>query len=320
MKKFLRTLILFVVIVGVITTAVNAVYIMQENKKYTMADIKRNPDSVIDNVPSGITVCNFGSSHGMYAFNYENCDGYIGYNFGQPSQSISYDYRILRNYIDNIDEGAIVFITVSHFSLFGPAETSYDNFTALNKRYYKFLPSELIKEYDAKTAFFVKYAPALAAEDISSLFDVLSGVDKTDAWAITADADKMPEFAHRRYLTFVESKCDDKGDRLYNEEEIQAIYDMIALCKEHGLIPVLVTTPYLSEYNNEVAENDPTFYEDFYGVIGEITSATGIMYFDYSKDERFSDDYSLFCDVDHLNREGARMFTELIMQEILNIN
>lgn len=320
MKKFLKTILLFVLVVEVITAAVNGVYIYRLNQNPGTMSNQRNDNSAIKSVPEHIQVCNLGSSHGLYGFNYADIsDKCVCFNFSQPSQMLSYDFRILQNYIDNFDDGAIVFIPISHFSLFGKAETAYDNFSALNKRYYKFLPDELIKEYDEKTDFFVNYAPALAAEDLMSMMETLMGKSQESVWDNTCSEEYACEHAVKRYKTFVESKLDANGERWYNTEEIDALYAIINLCKEHSITPVLVTTPYLSEYNKAVAENDPEFYEDFYGLIDEVVEKTGVQYFDYSDDERFTNDYSLFYNTDHLNRAGARQFTNILMNDVISL-
>ena len=92
---------------------------------------------------------------------------------------------------------------------------------------------------------------------------------------------------------------------------------MIQLCRDKDIEPILVTTPYLAEYPNAAKENDPSFFNDFYGVIAEIQANTGVRYYDYSSDERFSSRYDLFINTDHLNREGARQFTNILMEEVL---
>lgn len=316
MKKFLLILFVFVLIVGLITSAINGLYLYNDRKTPDTMSSDRNNDAQIKNVPSGIQLCNFGSSHGMYGFDYENVeDRFICYNFGQTSQFISYDYRILQNYIDNFDKGAVVFITISHFSLFGPPDITYENFASLNKRYYKFLDDDLIKEYDAKTDFFVSYAPSLVSDDIVSLFKGLLGIRDSSVWNEMTDAQAAAEHAYSRYSVFIKEKMDENGERLYNEEEIAALYNMIALCQDRGLVPILVTTPYLSEYNDSVRENDPEFYDDFYSLIGKVVSDTGVRYFDYSCDPCFIDDYSLFYNTDHLNRNGAQKFTGILIEE-----
>ncbi len=41
-------------------------------------------------------------------------------------------------------------------------------------------------------------------------------------------------------------------------------------------------------------------------------------YYDFSKDERFIDDYTLFYNGDHMNSKGARLFTNLFYEEVLS--
>ena len=72
-------------------------------------------------------------------------------------------------------------------------------------------------------------------------------------------------------------------------------------------------TPF-SSYYNALVEN--SFLYDFYDTIDRIVSDTGVSYYDYSHDERFSDNLIYFSDPDHLNEEGARYFMEILEEEI----
>lgn len=94
---------------------------------------------------------------------------------------------------------------------------------------------------------------------------------------------------------------------------------MIEYAKNRGMIPVLITTPYLNEYEKVIEELGPAFFDDFYGVINKITSSTGVQYFDYLQDNRFSSDYSLFFNTDHLNKKGAGKFTDIVMNEVVAV-
>lgn len=319
MKRFLTVLILFVLILALFTFAVNALYLYQQNQVADTMSPMRNSDAVIRNVPEGIEVACFGSSHALLGIDFEDYEqDYVCFNFGQASQFLSYDERLLQHYLDHFEPGATVLITISHFSLFGKPDTEYDNFAALNKRYYKLLPDELIKQYDAKTDFYVTKFPALAAEDALSLLSMLIGRNHPNTeWENSTNPEQAAENAENRYKTFVESKRAADGSRLYNQEEIDALYHMIALCQENGLRPVLITTPYLSEYMDQIRENDLAFLDDFYGIIDQIREKTGVPYFDYSTDDRFVSNYEFFHDADHLNRSGARYFTEILFQEIV---
>lgn len=319
MKRFLTVLIAFVLSLGAITFAVNALYLYQQNQVADTMSPMRSSDAVIRNVPNGIEVACFGSSHALLGIDFEDFEqDYVCFNFGQASQFLSYDDRLLQHYLDHFRPGATVLITISHFSLFGKPDTEYDNFAALNKRYYKVLPDELIKQYDAKTDFYVTKFPALASEDVIGLFSMLLGNNQPNhEWEDSTTPEQAQENGENRYTVFVENKRNADGSRLYNQEEIDALYHMIALCQKHNLRPVLITTPYLKEYMDQIRENDPTFLDDFYGLIEEITERTGAPFFDFSSDGRFESNYELFHDVDHLNRKGARLFTTVLFTETI---
>lgn len=92
------------------------------------------------------------------------------------------------------------------------------------------------------------------------------------------------------------------------------------LVKSIGAEPVLVTTPLLKEYNDAVDKNVPGVYDDFYGRIDSVVSATGVRYFDYSHDERFSNRHDFFMDADHMNKRGAILFTATLVDDALDLD
>ena len=205
-----------------------------------------------ENVPYDIEICNFGSSHGSNDYFYDKFQTkYTCFNFALPSQSLDYDYRIFEHYKEHISENAIIFITISYMSLYGIDESLYDDFRSKNKRYYHFLPKELIKEYELKTDVFETCLPALVQYD--KLLPVLVGKqdDSTEDWTRTADQIDMNEYvseAYKRHL--VRNKMDEYGNRIINKEYVNSLIDMIDMCREINARPILVTTPYLSEYTN----------------------------------------------------------------------
>ena len=109
---------------------------------------------------------------------------------------------------------------------------------------------------------------------------------------------------------------DDDGKRYVNQEEYDSLVMLINGCREIGADPVLITTPFLREYTDQI-KTDKTFYDDFYGVINDIVSTTHIQYYDFAFDERFVDHYDLFMNSDHLNEEGARVFVDILMEEVV---
>ena len=100
MKKFIAKVLLLFFLVFANVALINFIY------------INRTKNSDIDNIkkfftmPDQIQICNLGSSHGEYGYNYCDWDKkYKCFNFGLSSQSLSYDYRLLKYYGDRINKG-----------------------------------------------------------------------------------------------------------------------------------------------------------------------------------------------------------------------
>lgn len=320
MKKFLIRIAAYVSIIAAIIIALNVCYLCVVPEYSTM------------NVPENIQICNFGSSHGQRAFNYEDFKGkYVCSNFGLTSQSLLYDYRILQHYKDKLQPGAKVFIVISYFSFFGIPEAEGNDLAYKNGRYYKFLPREEILQYDWKTDIYINYLPCLSTNRLLDLVNHIFGVNidtnmiiedfnlYDQNWNRVTDARGVAIDAPKAYGRHIERRFDDKGRRLRRQESFDAIYGMIALCRQLGAVPVLVTVPYIREYTDIIRKKDPQFFPDFYAVIEEIRQNTGIEYYDYARDERFCGDYSLFLNSDHMNREGARRFTNALLHEVFGI-
>lgn len=307
MKQFLKTILLYAVVVATITVSVNAVYIQKKSD-----DTQKFKD-----VPYGIQISNFGSSHGRDGFNYSDVDNAVCFNFALSSQTPSYDLRIMKHYISRLESGGVVFLPVSYFSFFGPDEVEQDNFLSKNKRYYSFLPKGLIKEYDPTTMFFERYFPALATNGTGLFGILLLPSSEKSSWDSETNPTDAPSHALGRYQSHVVDRLDKAGNRIYNQNEISAFYEMIQLCKDNNIEPILITVPYLSEYQNTLQQNDPALFDNFHELVSEIQASTGVRYYDYSADERFSSRYDLFINTDHLNREGARQFTNILIEETL---
>lgn len=320
MKKILIIITSYILILCTITFVINKIYIFEDNKNNcgTMQDIK-NDRAVIKDVPVDISICNLGSSHGFYGFDYDELEEkQVCFNFALPSQRLSYDYRILENYQEHLSKGATVFIVVSYFSLFGQSETEEEQFEAKNRRYYKFLSNSFIKEYDPRINFYIKYVPAILESDMVRMARILIGSNiGGDIWNASTDKRSVEQHVHSRYMSHIKERLDREGNRLYNQEEITALYDIIDFCQTQNITPILITTPYLAEYYLEIEENDETFFNDFYCILNQVIDDTGVQYYDYSRDTRFNNDYSLFINTDHLNRSGAKKFTSVLQKEVL---
>ena len=127
-------------------------------------------------------------------------------------------------------------------------------------------------------------------------------------------AETVAEFEARglaRYQRHFENK-----EEYFEEDKKQNLIDLITLCKERNITPVLITTPYTVYYNQYVSAD--VLYV-FYSVINEIALEYGVSYYDYSHDERFQTNLKYFGDADHLNPDGAVYFTDLLTEEVAEL-
>lgn len=308
MRKFIFKIFLYVFCVSFLIIGIN--------EWYKGRDLDKDYTKKFETLPSNIQVCNFGSSHGLYGFCYEDYEKqYVCFNFGLESQMLSYDLRILENYKDNIQEGAIVFIPVSYFSLFGQKEEEAQDFGSKNKRYYKILPPELIKNYELDTDIYVRYFPVTSAyEEVFQAIVKKADHSEWEGKASDIDLEKNVSASSERHI--ITNKFDEYGNRIINQEEIDALVQIIKECKALGTRPILLITPFLSEYLEAVEMRDTDFYQNFYQVIDEIVNSTEVEFYDYSSDKRFKDNYDLFMNGDHLNEEGAKKFVDVLMKEV----
>lgn len=312
MKKFIKKVSLYCLTIILVISVVNVWY------KRNASIIDDDYTEKFKHVPKYVQICNFGSSHGKWDYNYEDIEKeYFCFNFGLGSQSLSYDYALMSYYGDRIEKGTVVLINISYFSLFGENEELRDDFQSKNKRYYKILPNTLIKNYDYKTSIYVKWLPCLASDNLLRvLFN--TPVNKTDSlWDRVTTVEEVEENCYRRYLEHVAVNVDEEGNHIVNEAEVQALEDMIKFLQEKNAIPILVTPPYTDLYKETIKQNDDSFYDEFLGLIEEIEEKYGVDYYDYSDDERFCFNYTLFMDQDHMNRRGARLYTNMLFEEVI---
>lgn len=264
---------------------------------------------------NNVQIGNIGSSHGAYDFNYTALEeqGYSCFNFANTSQSYNYDYAVLKEYGDYMIEGSVLFIPVSYFS-FNNEVVNETEAEAMSLRYYHCLSPKNIPDYDPYIDITTNKFPILTAgKDILKLLPnwKLSLIAFAAEEENSSNDINVEEFAARAGERY--SRHFDNKEEYFLPERIEDLYDIINYCKEHNITPVLLTTPFSKYYQELVSEE---FLTEFKETVGRIASDTGVSYYDYSCDERFCGNLSLFMDADHLNSEGAAYFMEILAQEV----
>ena len=270
---------------------------------------------MLGNQISEVKIANVGSSHGAYDFTYDGLsgEGYSCFNFGNVSQTYAYDLALLKEYGNYLDDGCVLFIPVSYFS-FNNETVGESEAQALSVKYYHCLSPKNIPGYDLFTDIVTAKLPILSAgEDILDLLP-----DKLTVFAQEENTDE-PEMDEAAVAAFAE-RAAARFDRHFNNKETYflpereaQLREIIDYCKEHGITPVLITTPFSVYYNAPVPEE---FLDRFYSTINQIASDTSVNYYDYSHDDRFMENLTLFSDSDHLNETGAKYFMEILEEEV----
>lgn len=261
--------------------------------------------SYMSSTYNNIQICNIGSSHGEYAFTYEDLtkQGYECFNFAMASQTYDYDYAILSMYQRHFSDPCLMFIPISYFS-FNNEVVDEEEKQFLNAKYYTFLSPRYIPCYDPYIDLVTNRLPILSAgEDIVKILPSLS----IRAHAAEAES-TFREKAQNRYHRHMDNK-----EEYFLSERISNLYDILAFCKDNNITPVFITTPYTGLYSDLFSQE---FKEEFHRIVNTISEESGVPYYDYSEDERFSDVLDYFSDADHLNAEGSAYFMEIIKKEI----
>lgn len=292
------------------------------NRSYRRIDDEKYMDmwdlGMLGNQVNHVQLSNIGSSHGAYDFIYDSFTqrGISCFNFGHTSQTYEYDLALLYEYGEYLEEGCVLLIPVSYFS-FNNETANETEAQALSVKYYHYLSPKNMPHYDLFTDIVTNRLPILSAgEDLLKLLPKtgLTAHAAEDPGAPMMDEAAVAEFAGRAAQRF-DRHFGNKETYFLPEREEQ-LYAIIRYCKEHGITPVLITTPFSSYYNAPVPED---FLDRFYSTVNRIASDTGVNYYDYSHDERFTENLTLFSDSDHLNPGGAAYFMEILTAEVYEL-
>lgn len=270
---------------------------------------------MLGNQIDDVEIANVGSSHGAYDFTYDKWteEGYSCFNFGNVSQTYAYDLALLKEYGSYLDDECVLFIPVSYFS-FNNETVNESEAQALSVKYYHCLSPKNVPDYDLFTDIVTARFPVLSAgEDLLKLLPDKLTVHAQEGNGEEAQMDEaaVAEFAERAAARF-DRHFNNKDNYFLPEREAQ-LRELIDYCKEHGITPVLITTPFSVYYNNPVPEE---FLDRFHSTINLIAADTGVNYYDYSHDDRFMENLTLFSDADHLNEAGSAYFMEILKEEV----
>lgn len=257
-----------------------------------------------------------GSSHAYYGINPEYFTK-KAFNEANVSQDLHYDYIILKDGIDKLNNLKLVVITLSAFSFYSELNVGNESWRIYNYRYWR-----STEDYSNSDAFDIKnYSVFIASPDKVSYAARIVNYYATNhfdlnwspyGWGINyqsqsseAELTKSGKSAALRH----------QKNNLFNATSIEHFNKIIDICKSKNVKLLFVTTPAYHTYQNNLKKE---ILNNFYNYTSKtINNNNDVKYINYLNDRRF--DSSDFYDADHLNHKGSAKFSKIIDIEIENM-
>jgi hypothetical protein len=302
-KTFIQKLLLFLLPVICSLVLLEALLrIIPNNYKYKRTELLTKAQK--------IEILALGSSHTLYGINPEYFT-MPGFNLANTSQSLNYDYKLLKKYGNELESLKVVIIPISYFSLFGNLDKGVESWRIKNYvLYYQVTPSTFnIKNYcelfnDAMYSHLSRLYRYVTHKSSITVSDTGFGLEHSSKKKI--DKDASGEAASLRHTV------EDWEYLDYNKEMLQNI---ITYCDARNIALVFVTLPAYYTYRNRLDESQLNETVTYMTDIGELYN--NVYYYNYLNDPMFIEDD--FFDADHLNELGAEKLTKKL-NELIMVN
>jgi hypothetical protein len=266
-----------------------------------------------------LDICNLGSNSGKFAFSYEGT-GLKGENWAVGPQTLSYDFRVLKNYFSYLREEATVIIPLCPFS---SCVKEYED-DAANHKYYSFLHPILILNFSQsmkeKVMRFVntpfQSSPLTAIKrlikDVPAANDILLSTNSMDMESLEKDANK--------YLDAwkLEFSISDLGAQVSEQNRgcisynTNLLTEMISFCLERNLKPVIVLPPISKALISKLSEG---FRESYIYSFVRNANTQHVPFLNYLDNACFSDN-GLFFNSLFLNAKGREVFSRVVLNDL----
>lgn len=312
MKVFIiKCSVMSAILIGMLV-AVNFFYVRTDGYE---SQSYRYETRKFESVPEKIDLLNLGSSHALYAFDYE-LPGYLelglqGFNAALSAQHLLYDQVLYNKYFDRLREGATVIIPVAH-----PTFIPYSKklIGAYNPPYYQFLSPKEVISFDGEDYVKYKLLPILSANSKKKyLYQDIEYTTVDEGKSLKDYEGDLKALFETRAHYYAGFGSYDKG----SEELLYEIIDSAQKAKFRIIIVLLpVYEEFLAVYESEEYQE---LYEDYYRIIEELKENRSLSVLDYREYEGITKEAGYFRDPDHLNEAGRLVFTEVFLEDLSDI-
>jgi hypothetical protein len=235
------------------------------------------------------------------------------FNLGYGSQSLYYDTELVLRYVDSTPNLKLVIFAISYFALEYRLTNSSERWRTGFLRQVYGIPSEdgnegfKLTNYSRIALYTPKQAIRLASGGFLGSAEAEANVNQPPA--IVTRGEVSEDFGRRR-ITFHENLM-RQVELPYN---VAALERGCALLKGRNIAVVFITVPTHHTYYDQINVKS---YQRMQETIKQITEKCGVPYFNYMRDDRFTDED--FVNSDHLNERGAETFTRILNEDIVKV-
>jgi len=242
----------------------------------------------------------FGSSRACDHYSSQTIEKEWGpsfYNVGEGGQRIFYHLSLLRGILKRYSPKVIILNL--DFDDFDTSREAYDRLSALLP-YYRPHP-EIRDIIDLKSKFekFKRYSQIYPFN--SMIFSIVAG----DIFKRSLD-DRGYEPLYHVWEAPLEKK--EFKQTAVDEVKVKAYQDFISEAVGSGAHVFVVVGPYYIKFN---FAGSPTLK-----IASLIAQKNGAVFIDYSQDKIFLDHREFFYNADHLNDQGAKVFTKIVISAV----
>jgi hypothetical protein len=275
---------------------------------------------------SDVEVLVLGNSHATYAIDPSNIDSFTTYNLANVSQQIYFDKRLTKKAIaEGVDNLRYVMISVDYHSLFTSSQGERDTWSFYyngikykDHNYFMSQVSPFLFGYGAKVSaniIWKQFNWNIKGYEGDFLFDIAAGINLDDTIYNGYLGMEVAETSKLFNDAFYVSRANAfKEDVSLNERQMvnKDLIDFILFLKSKSIEPILFSSPTYGDYNKFLDEKQITRNKQN---IKKICSEYNLVYWRHNEDKRFKK--KDFHDPDHLNKVGAKKFSRIINNRLL---
>jgi len=265
-------------------------------------------------IDTNLDICNLGSNSGKYAFDYEET-GLKGENWALGPQTLSYDFKVLKNYHSYLHEGGTVLIPLCPFS---SCIIDFDD-DIVNYKYYSFLHPILILNYSESTKNqILRFVDKpFQVKPLKSIFRIFKDVAKVNYKImieenLEKDANNFVNSWKQQFSILDMNIPISKKNNDSITFNTNLLSEMISFCIERNLKPVLILPPVTKVLSSKLSEG---FRENYIYSFVRKSNNYNVKFLNYFDDKQF-DNNELFFNSYFLNEKGSKLYTKRVLLDL----